>query len=211
MQMRVSSPVTKSNPRPRKYQTAAARQAAYRSRNEMLEFRAEPKTAETLTRIAETIDRSRSDLLLSMVKFALANHDWARFGLTHKTIPYYKGNPIMATKKPTAKQLEARARFAEMARAGAFKKRTSKRKANPSRMFVVQTETKPGTWKQVRVTENLQVAKDLAKNNFESGYPSIVEDQTGAIVFDPSIQANPRSRKKTVSQKISQLRHEGYP
>ena len=111
----------------------------------MLEFRAEPHTAETLTRIADTIDVSRSDLLLSMVKFALANHDWARFGLTHKTIPYYQGNPIMATKKPTAKQLEARARFAEMARSGAFKKR----KANP--------------------------------------------------------------RKKTVSQKISQLVHEGYP
>lgn len=143
--MAVSSPVTKRNPRPRKYASAAARQAAYRSRNEMLEFRAEPKTAETLTRIADTIDVSRSDLLLSMVKFALANHDWARFGLTHKTIPYYQGNPIMATKKPTAKQLEARARFAEMARSGAFKKR----KTNP--------------------------------------------------------------RKKTVSQKISQLRHEGYP
>lgn len=144
--MRVSSQVTKQNPRPRKHASAAARQAAYRARNEMLEFRAEPKTAETLTRIADTIDVSRSDLLLSMVKYALANHDWARFGLTHKTIPYYQGNPIMATKKPTPAQLDARARFAEMARSGAFKK---KRKANP--------------------------------------------------------------RKKTVSQKVSQLVHEGYP
>lgn len=126
--MAVSSPVTKHNPRPRKYPTAAARQAAYRSRNEMLEFRAEHKTAETLTRIADTIDVSRSDLLLSMVKFALANHDWARFGLTHKTIPYYQGNPIMATKKPTAKQLAARKRFAEMARSGAFKKRKPAKK-----------------------------------------------------------------------------------
>lgn len=86
----------KRNPRPRKYESAAARQAAYKARAEMLEFRAEPKTAATLTSIAEELDISRSELLLSMVKFALTNHDWARFGLTHKTLPYYQGNPIMA-------------------------------------------------------------------------------------------------------------------
>lgn len=93
------SPVTKRNPRPRKYASAADRQAAYRARNEMLEFRAEAATAKTINAIANTLDTSRSDLLLSMVKFALANHDWARFGLTHKTIPFYQGNPTMATTK----------------------------------------------------------------------------------------------------------------
>jgi len=85
------------NPRPRKYASDAERQAAFRNRASMLEFRADEKTAEKLTEIANTLDISRSDLLLSMVKFALTNHQWARFGLTHKTLPRYEENPIMAT------------------------------------------------------------------------------------------------------------------
>ena len=87
------------NPRPRKYASDAERQAAFRSRASMVEFRADEKTAEKLTEIADTLDISRSDLLLSMVKFALTNHQWARFGLTHKTLPRYEENPIMATSK----------------------------------------------------------------------------------------------------------------
>lgn len=122
----------KRNPRPRKYASDAERQAAFRARNVMVEFRAENKTADTLNKIADEIDVSRSDLVLSMVKFALTNHDWARFGLTHKTIPFYKGNP-MATKKPSPAQLAARQKFADMvrARAAATKGKKMPRK-NPS-------------------------------------------------------------------------------
>jgi hypothetical protein len=122
--------MTKRNPRPRKYASQAERQAAYRARNVMLEFRAEPKTADNISKIADTLGYPRSDVLLSMVKFALTNHDWARFGLTHKTIPTYKENPTMKPASPA--QLAARKRFAEMARSGAFKKAT-KRKANPTK------------------------------------------------------------------------------
>jgi hypothetical protein len=104
--------------RPKKYASAAERQAAYRARASEISFRADEITADNLSRIADAIDVPRTDLILSMIKFALANHDWARFGLTHKTLPKYQGNPIMATKA----QLAARARFAEMARSGAFKK-----------------------------------------------------------------------------------------
>lgn len=132
---RESSPVMKRNPRPKLYASAAERMAAHRARNSTLEFRADNKTAETVTKIAETIDVSRSDLLLSMTKFALTNHDWARFGLTHKTLPKYQGNPTMATRTPSPAQLAARAKFAEMARSGALKKKRKaapKRKANPS-------------------------------------------------------------------------------
>jgi hypothetical protein len=90
---RVSSTVTKrkANPRPRKYASASERQAAYRDRAPEVCFRAEPQTVETLDRIADTIDRSRAELLLSMTKFALTNHDWARFGLTHKPLPFGYG------------------------------------------------------------------------------------------------------------------------
>lgn len=99
MKSRVSSTVTKrtSNPRPRKYASASERQAAYRARAPEVCFRAEAKTVETLDRIAETLDQSRANVLLSMTKFALANHDWARFGLTHKPLPFEYGvNPIMS-------------------------------------------------------------------------------------------------------------------
>jgi hypothetical protein len=149
---RVSSTVTKPsrrkpNPRPRKYASASERQAAYRARAPEVCFRAEDKTAETLDRIAADLDVSRADLLLSMTKFALTNHDWSRFGLTHKPLPFGYGtqdetrkeNPAMKTttkRKPTPAQLAARERFAEAARSGAFKKagakkRTTTRKANP--------------------------------------------------------------------------------
>jgi len=102
---RVSSTVTKRtrNPRPRKYASASERQAAYRARAPEVCFRAEAKTVETLDRIADTLDQSRADVLLSMTKFALANHDWARFGLTHKPLPFEYGvNPV----KPKLKAYE---------------------------------------------------------------------------------------------------------
>ena len=108
---RVSSPLTKQNPRPRKYATASDRQAAYRARAPEVCFRAEAKTVETLDNIADTLDQSRADLLLSMTKFALANHDWARFGLTHKPLPYRYGvqepatNPAPIWKRKRPKSL----------------------------------------------------------------------------------------------------------
>jgi len=132
----VKSPKALSqNPRPRKYASDAERQAAFRNRASMLEFRADEKTAEKLTEIADTLDISRSDLLLSMVKFALTNHQWARFGLTHKTLPRYEENPIMATKKFSPAQIAAQKLFAERARAGTLGRGT-KRKANPAKKTV---------------------------------------------------------------------------
>jgi hypothetical protein len=73
-------------------------------------FRAEAKTVETLDNIADTLDQSRADLLLSMTKFALANHDWARFGLTHRPLPYGYGvqpatNPAPIWKRKRPKSL----------------------------------------------------------------------------------------------------------
>jgi hypothetical protein len=99
--------VFKTNPRPRKYASASERQAAYRARAPEVCFRAEDKTVDTLDRIAADLDVSRADLLLSMTKFALTNHDWARFGLTHKPLPFGYGthdetrkeNPVKMTKR----------------------------------------------------------------------------------------------------------------
>jgi hypothetical protein len=152
--------VTKRNPRPRKYASDAERQAAYRSRAAEVCVRLEPKTMATLDSIADEIGFSRNELMQSMVKFGLTNRDWRNEGLTaHKRLPRYQENPGMATKPPSAAQLAARARFAEMARSGSLNRKR-------------------------------QIA---AKKRAAEAAP----------------KANPR--KKTVSQKISQLVNEGYP
>lgn len=132
--------VLNENPggRPKKHASAADRQAAYRARGVTIEFRADPQTASTLDSIAATLDVSRAELLLSMTKFALTNHDWARFGLTHKTIPRYQGNP-MATRASPA-QIAARKRFAQMAKSGALAK---KRKAASKKPVARKAATNP--------------------------------------------------------------------
>jgi len=112
----------------------------------------------TLDSIAAEIGYTRNELMQSMVKFGLTNRDWRNEGLTaHKRLPRYQENP-MATKPPSAAQLAARKRFAEMARNGSL---------NRKRQIAAKKK-----------------AADAPKSN---------------------------PRKKTVSQKISQLRHEGYP
>jgi hypothetical protein len=332
---RVSSTVTKRNPRPRKYASASERQAAYRARAPEVCFRAEAKTVETLDQIAETLDQPRADVLLSMTKFALANHDWARFGLTHKPLPYgyglaeqefigprlsnpsaysdpalwehskqmaverlgghsaramqlagkiyraaggkylgkrtkaqksleqwttqdwttksgkpsretgerylprkviegltpaeygattrakrkgtaagqqfvkqpkriaakvaaLKANPTM--KKPTPAQLAARARFAEMARSGAFKRKAKAKKAAPKKTtatYSVVSRDGAIEAKGLTLAEARKFIADKAKRTKRfAGYWS-------------AIKTNPA--KKTVSQKISQLTREGYP
>jgi len=111
--VKVSSTMTKSNPRPRKYASASDRQAAYRARAPEMCLRAESKTVDTLDKISADLDISRADLLLSMTKFALANHDWARFGLTHKPLPFQYGiqkddiamNPLPIWARPRPKNL----------------------------------------------------------------------------------------------------------
>lgn len=211
---RVSSTVTKRNPRPRKYASASERQAAYRARAPEVCFRAEAKTVQTLDSIAETLDQPRADLLLSMTKFALANHDWARFGMTHRPLPYgyglaeqefigprqanpqpiWKrtrpkslGKPVPLTpkqkaaakkraaaagrkypnlvdniaaarmenptvKKPTPAQLAARARFAEMARSGAFKRKAKRNPAAKGTTYYVHANLGYGQSQQFKVT-----------------------------------------------------------
>jgi hypothetical protein len=112
----------------------------------------------TLDSIAAEIGYTRNELMQSMVKFGLTNRDWRNEGLTaHKRLPRYQENP-MATKPPSAAQLAARKRFAEMARNGSL---------NRKRQIAAKKK-----------------AADAPKSN---------------------------PRKKTVSQKISQLVHEGYP
>jgi len=80
--------------------------------------------------------------------------------------------------------------------------RAGKVKRNPIKQYIVYTELKPGNWKQVRVTENLDIAKELAKSYAESGYPSVVEDSVGAILYTPQVKANPIVRNPRASNPV---------
>lgn len=66
-----------SNPggRPKKYATAAERQAAYRERWAMISVRAEARTKETLALIAKTCDASEADIVSAAIKFYALNFD----------------------------------------------------------------------------------------------------------------------------------------
>jgi hypothetical protein len=132
----ITSRVTVQNPRPRKYASAAEKQAAFRARFPTLCVRVEPKTAETVQAVADASGRTQQETLLSMLKYAMTNRNWLTLGLTeHKQLPRIeeprKENPMK--RKPSPAQIAARERFAAMARSGAFKKKATKAKAKPKR------------------------------------------------------------------------------
>lgn len=86
---------------------------------------------------------------------------------TVKQNPRKKGRTMATKKKPTAKQLAARKRFAEMARSGAFKR---KRAANPARK-----------------TAATKVARKVARKR-------PVSKQTTITKVERRVYANPKSR-----------------
>jgi len=137
--------------------------------------------------------------------------------------------------KASPAQLAARKRFAAMARSGAFKKKATKRKANPTsgsnagefamtvngktvhRFFVHTSDT----WAKSHGFD-YQLVSNVTKNGafvkFTKTRAIVAVDEAadGSAVTEKweirnliFYKTNPA--KKTVSQKISQLRHEGYP
>lgn len=79
--------------RPKKYATPAEKQAAYRARYEIIEVRLVKETAATITELAETLDVPRTEVLNSLINFALLNRNWFTLGLFGKRLPYLK-NPL---------------------------------------------------------------------------------------------------------------------
>lgn len=64
--------------RPRKYATAAERQAAYRAKFANVNVRMAPETAETLERLSTETLIPVTELARQMILYALANRDWRR-------------------------------------------------------------------------------------------------------------------------------------
>jgi hypothetical protein len=100
----------------------------------------------------------------------------------------------MATKKASTAQLAARKKFAEMARTGAFKKR----KSNPMHKYTVLH----------RGTAN--IAGEVMASGPQAAKQKVAE-KLGIPTLAYLIAKKTNPAKKTVSQKISQLTHEGYP
>jgi hypothetical protein len=67
--------------RPKKYATDAERQQAYRERWAVKTFRMDKDKAATLERLARELDASESEVLDSLVTFALLNRNWFTLGL----------------------------------------------------------------------------------------------------------------------------------
>jgi len=200
----------------------------------------------TLDSIADEIGYTRNELMQSMVKFGLTNRDWRNEGLTaHKRLPRYQENP-MATKPPSAAQLAARARFAEMARSGVLNrkrqiavKKSGGVKRNPTKKtpaikwgsyggdpktkhaFVDGAEVIifPIKKSETDFYDAPEWARAIVEifgdaNHDNSQYPvggvQNGKDNVHGFVAD-SKKRSSNPAKKTVSEKISQLVHEGYP
>jgi hypothetical protein len=135
-------------------------------------------------------------------------------------------NPV----KASPAQLAARKRFAEMARSGAFKKAT-KRKANPRESTIkvgdyVRSYDFPGMHEDHYLEGEVIEVKPYSyiihvMNRIVGGEKKTVTTALKQVEAPKGphfitkvhgvqkVMKNPA--KKTVSQKISQLRHEGYP
>lgn len=94
--------------RPRKYASAAERQAAYRSRdtNRLIEIRLPPSIVDTLDRIAESRETSRNALIYSMIAQSLWEHDWYTDTFEHRL-------PDARTKPRTRRENPSRAMLAK--------------------------------------------------------------------------------------------------
>lgn len=79
--------------RPRKYATDADKAKAFRERYRVMSIRFEPETAETIDKLGEAFEGSQSEVVNSLVKFALLNRNWFTMGLFGKRLPRAP-NPI---------------------------------------------------------------------------------------------------------------------
>lgn len=77
--------------RPRKYASDAERVKAYRERYAVAEFRVIKETLATIDAIALEFDVPRTEVVNSLINFALLNRDWFKLGLFGRRLPFAKG------------------------------------------------------------------------------------------------------------------------
>jgi len=74
--------------RPRIYATDAQRQKAYRTRYAVGNYRVTLETQATLEAIAREFDAPVTEVVNSLIQFALLNRNWFVLGLFGKRLPY---------------------------------------------------------------------------------------------------------------------------
>ena len=79
--------------RPRKFASDSERQAAYRGRYAVRQIRLSKETMTTIDDIAAQLDHPSTEVIASLINFALLNYNWRILGLFGKRLPYAK-NPI---------------------------------------------------------------------------------------------------------------------
>jgi hypothetical protein len=67
--------------RPKLYENAAERQAAFRANNHRHDLVVGKDLNQTLDEIAVKLETPKNALINSMLRFALTNHDWKKRGL----------------------------------------------------------------------------------------------------------------------------------
>jgi hypothetical protein len=67
--------------RPAKHGSAAERQKAWRAANAVKTIRIDGKAAATIERLAEAFDCDQTHVVNNLVRFALANRNWATMGI----------------------------------------------------------------------------------------------------------------------------------
>lgn len=67
--------------RPKTYENAAERQAAFRANNRRVDLVVPNELGETLDEISATLDITKNSLVNAMIRFALTNHNWKKSGV----------------------------------------------------------------------------------------------------------------------------------
>lgn len=93
--------------RPRKYASAAEREAAFRERWARKTFRMDPETAKTIERLSEFADESESTVLHSLVTFALLNRSWFTLGLFGRRLAGEQQGKRRKTARESETELES--------------------------------------------------------------------------------------------------------
>jgi hypothetical protein len=67
--------------RPKTYENAAERQAAFRANNRRIDLVVPNELGDTLDEISEKLSLTKNSLVQAMIRFALTNHNWKSSGV----------------------------------------------------------------------------------------------------------------------------------
>lgn len=75
-------PLQKRAGRPAKHADAAAKMRAWRDANTVVTVRLTGKTGASVAKLAAQFEMSQTEVINQMLKFAAANRDWTKLGMT---------------------------------------------------------------------------------------------------------------------------------